>query len=70
MAKAVFAGQGRTMIEKRRYERVAFFCPLKLTVLPDGPCMTANPSTSVWAASDFSPAHPCKSVRTSPFAFN
>ena len=30
------------MIEKRRYERVAFFCPLKLTVLPDGPCVTAN----------------------------
>jgi len=30
------------MIEQRRYERVAFFCPLRLTVLPDGPTVPAN----------------------------
>ncbi len=30
------------MIEKRRYERVAWFCPVKLRVLPDGPELPAN----------------------------
>jgi c-di-GMP-binding flagellar brake protein YcgR len=28
---------GRSMFQQRRYERVAFFCPLHLTVQPDGP---------------------------------
>jgi hypothetical protein len=27
---------------KRRYERVAFFCPLELTVLPHGPAIQAT----------------------------
>jgi hypothetical protein len=31
------------MLEQRRYERVAFFCPLQLTVLPNGPVI---PGTS------------------------
>ncbi|MBU4273155.1 MAG: PilZ domain-containing protein [Planctomycetes bacterium] len=30
------------MTGQRRYERVAFFCPLQLTVLPDGPTVSAN----------------------------
>jgi c-di-GMP-binding flagellar brake protein YcgR len=30
------------MIEQRRYERVAFFCPLRLSVLMDGRAMSAN----------------------------
>jgi c-di-GMP-binding flagellar brake protein YcgR len=34
--------QGWTMQEKRRYERVAFFCPIRLSVLPDGPDLPAN----------------------------
>jgi len=33
---------GRTMIERRRYVRVPFFCPLHLTVLPRGPTLPAN----------------------------
>jgi hypothetical protein len=36
-----FSG-GRTMLGQRRYERVAFFCPLQLTVLPDGPTVPAR----------------------------
>ncbi len=27
---------------QRRYERVQFFCPVRLTVLPDGPAIPAN----------------------------
>ena len=34
--------KGWTMMGQRRYERVAFFCPVKLTVLPDGPTAPAN----------------------------
>ncbi len=30
------------MTGQRRYERVQFFCPVKLTVLPDGPTVQAN----------------------------
>jgi hypothetical protein len=30
------------MIAQRRYERVAFFCPLRVAVLPDGPVVAAN----------------------------
>jgi c-di-GMP-binding flagellar brake protein YcgR len=30
------------MINKRRYERVAWFCPVQLRVLPDGPDIPAN----------------------------
>lgn len=29
------------MAGQRRYERVAFFCPVQLTVLPDGPTVPA-----------------------------
>jgi c-di-GMP-binding flagellar brake protein YcgR len=34
--------QGWNMREQRRYERVAFFCPIRLTILPDGPDLPAN----------------------------
>lgn len=34
--------QGQTMNGKRRYERVAFYCPVQLTVLPDGPDVPGN----------------------------
>ncbi len=34
--------RGWTMQEKRRYERVAFFCPIRLSILPDGPDLPAN----------------------------
>lgn len=30
------------MAKQRRFERVAFFCPLQLTVLPNGPTVPAN----------------------------
>ena len=30
------------MTGQRRFERVAFFCPVQLTVLPDGPTVPAN----------------------------
>jgi c-di-GMP-binding flagellar brake protein YcgR len=30
------------MREQRRYERVAFFCPIRLTILPDGPDLPAS----------------------------
>jgi hypothetical protein len=33
---------GQTMLEKRSYERVAFFSPLKLAVLPSGPIVPAK----------------------------
>jgi c-di-GMP-binding flagellar brake protein YcgR len=32
-------GGGRTMAGQRRYERVAFFCPVDLTVQPNGPTL-------------------------------
>ncbi len=30
------------MHEQRRYQRVAYFCPLQLTVLPDGPTVPGS----------------------------
>jgi hypothetical protein len=30
------------MLGRRRYERVAFYCPLTLSVLPDGPTVPGN----------------------------
>jgi c-di-GMP-binding flagellar brake protein YcgR len=30
------------MIERRRYERVAFFCPMHVTVMPDGIAVPAR----------------------------
>jgi c-di-GMP-binding flagellar brake protein YcgR len=30
------------MLGQRRYERVAFYCPVKVTVLPNGPVMEGN----------------------------
>jgi hypothetical protein len=30
------------MLEQRRYERIDYFCPLQLTVLPNGPSVPGN----------------------------
>ena len=34
--------KGWSMSGQRRYERAAFFCPIKLTLLPDGPAVKAS----------------------------
>ena len=37
-----FSWGGQIMLGERRYERVPFFCPLELTVLPNGPTVPGN----------------------------